>query len=59
MSTHSASPFRHRLIVSRVLEHVRFNLIDNHLTIRRRNAATEHRILDADGFEQCLGEDFG
>jgi len=58
ISTHPASSFRHRLVVSRARDEVRHVLVDTRLTIRR-DGGVEHRELDAAGLERSLREDFG
>jgi len=58
-STHPDSNFRQNLIVGRTQPHVRHTLLNNRLRIRRPGQSLEERVLDADGIEQAMAEDFG
>ena len=58
ISTHPDSPFRHRLVVSRTYDEVRYVLVDARLTTRRSDRV-EHRDLDAEEMGACLAEVFG
>jgi N-hydroxyarylamine O-acetyltransferase len=58
-STHPASAFRQTLIATRATDAARFVLQDGRLTIYRRGASPERRVLDADALEACLAADFG
>jgi N-hydroxyarylamine O-acetyltransferase len=53
-STHPASHFRHRLIVTRTTPGARHILADGRLTIRRPDGTTEKRLLDADQIMEAL-----
>src|SRR4029453_5271570 len=57
-STHPASPFRHRLIVTRTTPEARHILSQGRLTIRRPDGSSEKRYLDADGIMSALEELF-
>jgi len=58
-STHPSSPFIQRLIVSRTTPETRCSLVDNRLTVRRRDARAEQRILTAAELEVVLQREFG
>jgi N-hydroxyarylamine O-acetyltransferase len=58
-STHPDSWFRHNLVCALSPEGRRLNLFNNRLTVRPSNAEPEQHILDAEGLERCLVEDFG
>jgi len=57
-STHPASHFRHRLIVTRTTPEARHILADGRLTIRRPDGTAEKRYLDADEIMAALAEIF-
>ncbi|HEU0311119.1 MAG TPA: arylamine N-acetyltransferase, partial [Sphingomicrobium sp.] len=57
-STHPASHFRHRLIVTRTTPEARHILAEGRLTIRRPDGTSEQRYLDADGIMEALAENF-
>jgi len=59
ISTHPDSSFRQRLVVSRTRDEVRHVLVDARLTVRRRGAAAEHKVLNAAELEHSLLNDFG
>jgi N-hydroxyarylamine O-acetyltransferase len=58
-STHPTSYFRHNLICALSPADRRINLLNNRLTVRPVGGAPERRILNAEGLERCLAEDFG
>jgi N-hydroxyarylamine O-acetyltransferase len=57
-STHPASHFRHRLIVTRTTPEARHVLADGRLTIRHPDGTAEKRYLDADEIMAALAEVF-
>jgi N-hydroxyarylamine O-acetyltransferase len=57
-STHPASHFRHRLIVTRTTPEARHILADGRLTIRHPDGTAEKRYLDADEIMAALAEVF-
>jgi N-hydroxyarylamine O-acetyltransferase len=57
-STHPASHFRHRLIVTRTTAEARQILAEGRLTIRHADGAAEKRFLDADEIMTALDEIF-
>ena len=57
-STHPASHFRHRLIVTRTTPQARHILADGRLTIRHPDGTAEKRYLDADEIMAALAEIF-
>ena len=57
-STHPASHFRHRLIVTRTTPSARYILADGRLTIRRADGSREKRYLDTDEIMASLTDLF-
>jgi N-hydroxyarylamine O-acetyltransferase len=57
-STHPASHFRHRLIVTRTTREARYILADGRLTIRRSDGSAEKALLDADQIMEALAGTF-
>lgn len=57
-STHPASNFRKTLMVALTTPEARYTLLDNRLTIRAPDGATERRTLDAEKIEKALAKTF-
>ena len=53
-STHPASHFRHRLIVTRTTPEARYILAEGRLTVRRPDGSAEKSFLDADQIMEAL-----
>ena len=57
-STHPASHFRHRLIVTRSTPEARYVLVEGRLTIRWPDGSSDRRYLDEDGIMRALEDIF-